>query len=457
MLRNVNKLLIANRGEIACRIIRSCRRLDLRTVAVHSEADASALHVALADEAQPIGPAPARESYLRADRVLDAAKVRGADAVHPGYGFLSENAAFAEAVQASGLLWIGPSPRSIRDMGDKERARALAHGAGVPVLPGSPRFAMGELANLEASAREVGYPLLVKATAGGGGIGMRRVDAPERLRETAEATQSMASKAFGDGTIYLERYIERARHVEMQVFGFGDGTAVHLHERDCSIQRRFQKVIEESPAPRLPAAVRERMAEAAVRLCRQERYAGAGTIEFVVDADTFDFYFLEMNTRIQVEHPVTEMNTGRDLVAMQIEHARGKLAHLDQRDIVARGHAIECRIYAENPAKHFMPSPGRLARFALPEPSDDLRIDTGFREGDEVTFFYDPMIAKVIAHGPTRDAAIGRMIDALDAIEIEGLAANVAFLRATMRHSEFRAGNVFTGFVDRFKADLVRV
>ena len=453
----MNKLLIANRGEIACRIIRSCRRLDLRTVAVHSDADASALHVALADEAQAIGPAPARESYLRADRLLEAAKVRGADAVHPGYGFLSENAAFAEAVQADGLVWIGPSPRSIRDMGDKERARVLAGEAGVPVVPGTRRFPMGEIAGLEASAGEVGYPLLVKATAGGGGIGMRRVDAPERLRETAEATQSMASKAFGDGTIYLERCIERARHVEMQVFGFGDGTAVHLHERDCSIQRRFQKVIEESPAPRLPFGVRERMAEAAVRLCRQQRYAGAGTIEFVVDADTFEFYFLEMNTRIQVEHPVTEMNTGRDLVAMQIDHARGKLVNLDQRDIVARGHAIECRLYAENPAKHFMPSPGRLARFALPEPCDDLRIDTGFREGDEVTFFYDPMIAKVIAHGPTRDAAIERMTEALDAIEVEGPATNVAFLRATMRHPEFRAGNVFTGFVDRFKGDLVRI
>ena len=455
-MHDVNKLLIANRGEIACRIIRSCRRLDLCTVAVHSEADANALHVALADEAQPIGPAPARESYLRGDRVLDAAKLRGADAVHPGYGFLSENAAFAEAVQASGLVWIGPSPRSIRDMGDKERARALARDAGVPVLPGSARFPLDELANLEVAAREVGYPLLVKATAGGGGIGMRRVDAPERLRETALATQSMASKAFGDGTIYLERYIERARHVEMQVFGFGNGAAVHLHERDCSIQRRYQKVVEESPAPRLPAEVRERMAEAAVRLCRQERYAGAGTIEFVVDADTFDFYFLEMNTRIQVEHPVTEMNTGRDLVAMQIEHARGKLAQLEQRDIITRGHAIECRLYAENPAKHFMPSPGRLARFALPEPCDGLRIDTGFREGDEVTFYYDPLIAKVIAHGPTRDAAIERMVNALDAIEIEGPATNVAFLRATMRHSEFRAGNVFTGFVDRFKGELVR-
>jgi acetyl/propionyl-CoA carboxylase alpha subunit len=452
----VKKVLIANRGEIACRVIRSCRALDLCTVAVYSEADTHALHVALADEAHPIGPSPARESYLRADRVLAAAKASGADAVHPGYGFLSENAGFAEAVQGAGLAWIGPSPRSIRDMGDKERARALAREAGVPVLPGSARFAAGELDGLDAAAREVGYPLLVKATAGGGGIGMRRVDTADKLRETAAATQSMAGKAFGDGTIYLERYIERARHVEMQVFGFGDGNAIHLYERDCSIQRRYQKVIEESPAPRLPDEVRGRMAEAATRLCRQQRYAGAGTIEFVVDADTFEFWFLEMNTRIQVEHPVTEMNTQRDLVAMQIELARGTLERLDQEAIATRGRAIECRIYAENPAKNFMPSPGRLARFALPDTGRDLRIDTGYREGDDVTFFYDPMIAKVIAHGPSRDAAIGRMLAALEAIDIEGPATNVTFLRATLRNPEFVAGNVFTGFVDRHRSELLQ-
>ncbi len=451
----MNKVLIANRGEIACRIMRSCRELHLRTVAVYSEADAKSLHVAMADESHAIGPAQARDSYLRADRVLEAAKASGADAVHPGYGFLSENETFAEAVQGAGLTWIGPSAASMRDMGDKGRARALAAEAGVPILPGSPRIAAGDLDKLDAAGREVGFPLLVKATAGGGGIGMRRVDAPEKLRETAEATQSMATKAFGDGTIYLERYIERARHVEMQVFGFGDGHAIHLYERDCSIQRRYQKVIEESPAPGLPADVRRRMAEAAVNLCKRERYAGAGTIEFVVDADTLEFFFLEMNTRIQVEHPVTEMNTGRDLVAMQIEHASGNLPRVDQGEIVAQGHAIECRIYAENPARNFMPSPGRLARFALPEVTDDLRIDSGYREGDEITFFYDPMIAKVIAHGADREAAIERMLRALDASDIQGPATNVAFLRATLRHPEFRAGKVFTGFVDRFKADLV--
>jgi acetyl/propionyl-CoA carboxylase alpha subunit len=324
----------------------------------------------------------------------------------------------------------------------------------VPVLPGSRRFAPGALDGIESAAQRVGYPLLVKAAAGGGGIGMRRVDASVKLREIAEATQSMASKAFGDGTIYLERLVERARHVEIQVFGLGDGQAVHLYERDCSIQRRYQKVIEESPAPGLPAEVRERMADAAARLCREQRYASAGTIEFVVDAGTFEFFFLEMNTRIQVEHPVTEMNTGRDLVAMQIEQARGGLRRLAQSDIAARGHAIECRIYAENPARNFMPSPGRLVRFELPEASDEVRIDSGFRASDEVTFFYDPMIAKVICHADTRDAAIDRMIRTLDAIAIEGPATNVRFLRATVDHPQFREGNVFTGFVDRFKTAL---
>jgi len=450
----VNKVLIANRGEIACRIIRSCRRLDLRTVAVHSEADAQALHVELADEAHPIGPAPARESYLRPDRLLAAARASGADAIHPGYGFLSENAAFADAVRSSGLVWIGPSPESIRDMGDKERARELASRAGVPVLPGSVRFEPGLLDGIEAAAERVGYPLLVKASAGGGGIGMRRVDAPEKLREIAAATQSMAQKSFGDGTIYLERYVERARHVEIQVFGLGDGNAVHLYERDCSIQRRYQKVIEESPAPGLPSEVRARMAGAAAQLCREQRYAGAGTVEFVVDADSGAYYFLEMNTRIQVEHPVTEMNTGLDLVAMQIEQAQGRLRHLAQSDIAASGHAIECRIYAENPARNFMPSPGRLTRFALPAETDEVRIDSGFREGDEVTFHYDPMIAKVICHDATRDRAIDRMIRTLDAIAVEGPATNVRFLRATLGHPEFREGRVFTGFIDRFRSAL---
>ena len=340
-------VLVANRGEIACRVMRSCRSLGLRTVAVYSEADRQSMHVQSADAAVAIGPSSPRESYLNMERLIAAAQASGADAVHPGYGFLSENAEFAQAVLAAGMVWIGPTPQVIRDMGDKQRARELARASGLPILPGSARFPFGELGSLEDAGAQVGYPLLVKAAAGGGGIGMRRVDRSEQLRPMAEATQSMAQNAFGDGAIYLERFIERARHVEVQVFGFGDGNAIHLHERDCSTQRRFQKVIEESPAPLLAQTVRQRMADAATRLCADQRYGGAGTVEFVVDADTHEFFFLEMNTRIQVEHPVTEMNTGRDLVAMQIEHALGTLTAMAQSDIDAQGHAVECRIYAE--------------------------------------------------------------------------------------------------------------
>ena len=451
----MKKILVANRGEIACRVIESCRRLGIATVAVHSEADVGALHVSFADEAVPIGPAPARESYLVAGRLVEAAIASGAQGIHPGYGFLSENAAFARAVEAAKLVWIGPDPRSIQNMGDKERAREIATVSGVPVLPGSVRFDDEGLEGIEEAAARVGYPLLVKASAGGGGIGMRRVDDEASLRMVAEATASMAGKAFGDPAIYLERFVERARHVEIQVFGFGDGRAVHLHERDCSLQRRFQKVIEESPAPGLPAALREGMARAAVALCRHERYRGAGTVEFVVDAQRMDFHFLEMNCRIQVEHPVTEMTTGADIVAWQIELARGNLAPIEQSRIVASGHAIECRLYAENPAKHFMPSPGRLVRFRMPEPSDDVRVDTGFREGDEVTFHYDPLLAKIIVRGEDRETAFCRMRKALDGVEVDGIATNSAYLAACMEHPEFVAGGVTTDFISRNHKALV--
>jgi acetyl/propionyl-CoA carboxylase alpha subunit len=452
----VHKVLIANRGEIACRIVRACRKLGLASVAVYSDADAGALHAELADEAHPIGPADARESYLRADKLLEVARRSGADAVHPGYGFLSERPSFAQAVIEAGLVWIGPSARNIDDMGDKERARVLATRCGVPVVPGSGRFATADLEGLEAAADSVGYPLLVKAAAGGGGIGMRRVDDAAALRATALATQSMAAKAFGDGTVYLERSIPIARHVEVQVFGFGDGRAVHFHERDCSTQRRFQKIIEESPAPGLPDTTRERMAEAALQLCAAQQYEGAGTVEFIVDAATFDFYFLEMNTRIQVEHPVTEMNTGRDLVAFQIDFARGAIEGLEQKAIASRGHAIECRIYAENPAKQFLPSPGVLERFVLPPQSGDVRIDSGYRAGDRVTHFYDPLIAKLVCHADDRGSAIERTLDSLSRLDIAGIATNVAFLRATIAHPAFRAGDVFTGFVDAHKAELIQ-
>ena len=451
-MRRVASLLIANRGEIACRVIRAAKALGLRTIAVHSDVDATALHVEMADAAIAIGTARPADSYLRAAAVVQAARDARADAVHPGYGFLAENAAFAQAVEDAGLVWVGPAPRTIEDMGDKERARLLAKAAGVPVLPGSARFAPGDLGGLAEDAARVGYPLLVKASAGGGGIGMRLVERPEDLLKTVEATQGLAARAFGDGTVFLERFVRNARHVEIQVFGFGDGHAIHCFERECSVQRRFQKIVEESASPGLAPRVREAMAAAAVALARQERYRSAGTIEFVLDDDTGAFYFLEMNTRIQVEHPVTELVTGLDLVAMQLRLAMGE--HLSADIPRHGGHAIEVRICAENPAKMFLPSPGRIARLVLPE-GDGIRVDTGVREGDAVTPNYDSMIAKVIVHAATREAAIGRMLAALDATEIDGITTNVAFLRRVVNHAAFRAGRTLTSFVDAHRADLI--
>jgi 3-methylcrotonyl-CoA carboxylase alpha subunit len=445
---DAGRVLIANRGEIARRIIRSCRRLGLETVAVYSEADAASAHVEDADQAHCIGKPRAQESYLLIERILEAARTSGAGLVHPGYGFLSENAAFARAVGAAGLVWIGPHPDQIEMMGDKQRAREAAMAAGVPILPGSARFVEGGLQGIEEAAAAVGFPLLVKAAAGGGGIGMRRVDAPDKLAEVAAAAQSMAARAFGDGAIYFERYVPHARHVEIQVFGFGDGRAVHFFERDCSVQRRFQKVIEECPAPGLPAELTQRMAKTAVALARAVKYAGAGTVEYVVDADTLEFFFLEMNTRIQVEHAVTEMVTGADLVAMQIEFARGRLDRMDQNAIMRKGCSIECRLYAENPAKMFMPSPGVLGVFRFPEQSATLRIDSGYREGDQVTPYYDPLIAKIIAWGEDRAAAIANAADALKSTRVEGIKTNREFLVACLEDTVFASGRATTRFID---------
>ena len=449
----IRSVLIANRGEIACRVIRACRELGLRTVAVHSDADANALHAELADIAVPIGPAPAAQSYLDAAKVLAAGIEHGADAVHPGYGFLSENSAFARAARTAGLVWIGPDPQTLDAMGDKEQARRVAEASGIPVLPGSGR--LGAPQTWLAQARAVGFPLLVKAVGGGGGIGMKRVDATTALQATVESAQALAAKAFGCRDVYLERYVERARHVEIQVFGDGEGGAVHLFERECSVQRRFQKIVEESPAPGLSAAALARMASAAVALAAAQRYRGAGTVEFVVDARTEEFFFLEMNTRIQVEHGVTEMVTGVDLVQWQIRLAAGTAARLTQQDIRRTGAAIECRLYAENPAKHFLPSPGRLARLRLPAASAQLRIDTGVREGDTVTPYYDPMIAKLIAHGADRAAALQTMDEALREVQIDGIAHNAAFLRSLLAHDDFTAGRIDTGFVERERAALL--
>jgi 3-methylcrotonyl-CoA carboxylase alpha subunit len=453
-MASINRVLVANRGEIACRVLGSCRKLGIETVAVYSEADRSAAHVQMADQAVLIGPPRPGDSYLKKDAILAAASQTGADAIHPGYGFLSENAEFAQAVLDAGLVWIGPRPDTIRDMGDKQRAREIAIGAGVPVVPGSRRFEPDDIADVEASAAQVGYPLLVKAVAGGGGIGMRRVDKPEDLLAVVQASQSMAAKAFGNGAIFLERYIARARHVEIQVFGFGDGQAVHLYERDCSLQRRFQKIIEESPAPGLPQATRTRMAQAAVDLCRNARYLGAGTVEFIVDAESFEFFFLEMNTRIQVEHPVTEMVTGRDLVAMQIDLARDKLPAFPQASLTSSGHAIECRLYAEDPAKMFMPSPGRLSVFRPPAGTPHVRVDSGYREGDEITPFYDPMVAKIIVHAADRDAARHLAVQALQQFQIEGIRNNRDFLITCLQHPVFAQGDVSTAFVESYKKAL---
>jgi acetyl/propionyl-CoA carboxylase alpha subunit len=453
----MRKLLIANRGEIACRIIRSAKALGVETVAVYSEADATALHVGAADEAVAIGPPKPAESYLQIDKLLEAARSAGADAVHPGYGFLAENAEFAAGVIASGLHWVGPEPQQISTMGDKERARRVALEVGVPVLPGSDRItAADDEAALIAAAEDVGFPLLVKASAGGGGIGMRRVDSVAQLAKVVEATQTMAERSFGDPTIFMERYVARARHIEIQVFGFGDGRAVHFFERECSIQRRFQKIIEEAPACNLPGDVRDSIAASAVALTVNQSYRGAGTVEFIVDAESHEFFFLEMNTRIQVEHPVTEMITGYDLVALQLRLARGDdLSGITQDNIQGSGHAIECRIYAENPAKMFLPSPGDLDVLIMPDATDRVRIDTGVKQGDKITAYYDPMIAKLICHGESREHALDQMSDSLSAARIEGISHNLDFLANVIAHDDFRRGDVFTGFIDMHKEKLI--
>lgn len=451
----ISKLLIANRGEIAVRIMRSCRSLGIDTVAVNSDVDRNALHVSCADAAIEIGPGRASDSYLRIDAVIDAARDAGCDAIHPGYGFLAESETFAAAVEAAGMIFVGPRPETIALMGNKIRARHAAEQAGLPVLSGSRRFATGDLDGLRAAADAIGYPLLVKAAAGGGGIGMNVVESPERLEAQATSTQKAAQRAFGDGTIFLERFIRNARHIEVQVFGLGDGRATHLHERECSIQRRFQKIVEESPSPGIGSDLRRRMTVAAVDLAHDCRYSGAGTVEFIVDDDTGDFFFLEMNTRIQVEHPVTEAVTGVDLVSLQMRHAAGEA--LDREllfGVPVSGHAIEVRLCAENPARAFMPSPGRLVRLKLPSDVPGCRVDAGVRSGDEISPYYDSLIAKIICRGDTRESAMSAMRDALGATEVEGVATNLGMLRAIMANEDFRAGRTFTSFVETNRSVL---
>jgi 3-methylcrotonyl-CoA carboxylase alpha subunit len=451
-----SSVLIANRGEIACRIIRTARRMGLRTIAVYSDADAQALHVRLANEAVPIGPPAAAQSYLSIDRLVAAAKAARADAVHPGYGFLSENAGFAQSCLDAGLVFIGPPPAAIRAMGLKDSAKTLVEAAGVPVVPGfhgerqEPDF-------LKRKAYEIGYPVLVKAVAGGGGKGMRRVERHADFEGALQAAQREAQSAFGDARVLIEKYVNAPRHIEMQVFADRHGNAIHLNERDCSLQRRHQKVIEEAPAPGMSAALRAAMGEAAVAAAKAVGYEGAGTVEFIVDGTgglTADrFWFMEMNTRLQVEHPVTEEITGLDLVEWQFRIAAGEMLPLTQAQVPLAGHAVEARLYAEDPERGFLPSTGRLLALEFPA-GEGLRVDTGVETGSEVTPFYDPMIAKVIARGQTRDEALDRLAAALDQTVVAGPRSNAAFLAALARAPGFRKGDFDTGFIDAHLAEL---
>ena len=449
----IRTLLIANRGEIAVRIARTAKAMGVRTIAVYSEVDANAAHVAACDEAHAIGPAPAVESYLRGDRIIAAAKAAGAEAIHPGYGFLSENAEFARACEAAGLIFVGPPADAIEAMGSKAGAKAMMEAARVPTVPGyhgadqSPEI-------LAVEAERIGYPVLLKASAGGGGKGMRAVEKPDDFGRALEGACRESQAAFGDDRMLIEKYLQRPRHVEVQVFADSHGNVVHLHERDCSLQRRHQKVVEEAPAPDLTPDTRRAMGEAAVAAARAVGYVGAGTVEFIMDQDG-SFYFMEMNTRLQVEHPVTEAITGLDLVAWQLQVASGEILPVSQDNIKIDGHAVEVRLYAEDPARDFLPQTGHLKRLRLPHRQAGIRVDAGVRSGDTVSVYYDPMIAKVVAHGRDRADALAKLSDALDRIEVVGLSTNAAFLARITRHPAFVGGEIDTGFLERHKSDLL--
>jgi len=443
------RLLIANRGEIACRIMRTARRLGIETVAVYSDADRNALHVRSADSAVRIGPAPARESYLRIEALIDAVKKSGADAVHPGYGFLAENAEFAAACGAV-CTFVGPSADAIRAMGSKIEAKRIVAAAGAPIVPGY--LADQDPARLAAAAEEIGYPVLIKASAGGGGKGMRVVRSAREFSNSLAAARRESKAAFGDDAVLLEKYLSAPKHIEVQILADTHGRTLYLFERDCSVQRRHQKVIEEAPAPTIDAAQRVRMGEAAVKAAAAIDYTGAGTIEFITEGDAY--YFMEMNTRLQVEHPVTEAILGLDLVEWQLRIAAGQSLPFAQSDLVIHGHAIEARVYAENPRKKFLPSTGRLPHVRFP---DGVRVDAGVVSGDEVTMHYDPMIAKITAHGSTRDEAINRLNDALAECEVAGVEHNVAFLRKVLSDDVFRSGRYDTGLIDARGDTLIPV
>ncbi len=450
--RPITKVLVANRGEIAVRVMRTCREMGIATVAVYSDADRGALHVRKADEAVHIGPSPSRESYLAIQKIVDAAKRTGADAVHPGYGFLSENAEFARALQAAGITFIGPLPESMDAMGVKTTARRNMKAAGVPTVPGS-EGPIADEEDAEAFADAVGYPVMIKAAAGGGGKGMKKCERSEDFLALWRSAKRESASAFGDDRLYIEKFLERPRHVEIQVFADAQGHAIWIGERECSVQRRQQKVVEETPSCVLDEGLRQAMGQVAVRAAKAVDYRGAGTVEFLVDAHR-NFYFLEMNTRLQVEHPVTEMTTGLDLVRMQIEVARGEPI-IAQDQVVRRGHAIEARIYAEDPARGFMPSPGKITYLRVPG-GPGIRDDSGVYGGWVVPQFYDPLISKLVAWAPTRAQAIERLLRALAEYTVHGITTNVAYLSAVVAHPAFRSGDYDTGFCERYARDLVK-
>lgn len=448
------KILIANRGEIAVRIIRACRDLNISPVAVYSEADAAAVHVSLCDEAVSIGPAASVQSYLDIAKIIDAAKKTNADAIHPGYGFLAENADFTAAVNQAGLTFIGPGVEAMRVMGSKTSARSAAVAAGVPIVPGTVA-ALNSFAEAETTAKQFGYPVMLKASAGGGGKGMRLVTSPGELRSSFDNAKAEAASAFGDSAVYLEKAVERPRHIEIQIIADTHGNVVHLGERECSIQRRHQKVIEECPSPINDASLREQMGAAAVKLARAVNYVGAGTVEFLVADATREFYFLEMNTRLQVEHPVTELVTGIDIVREQITVADGVPLSFTQEQVQWRGHAIECRVYAEDPENNFFPSPGMITHLRVPN-GPGIRDDSGIELNSEVSIHYDPMISKLAAWGRTREEAIDRLRRALGEYEVGGIKTTLPFFREIVRDRDFIEGRLDTGFITRFNERRAR-
>ncbi len=443
----INKILVANRGEIALRIMRSAREMGIQTVAVYSDADRNALHVRFADEACYIGPPPSGESYLRMDKIIAAARLVGVDAIHPGYGFLSENDAFAALVEEEGLIFIGPSSHSMQIMGSKLAAKEAVARYGVPLVPGTSK-PIDDINEALDVARKIGFPVLIKASAGGGGKGMRLVEREADFQEQMDRAVSEATSAFGDGSVFIEKYVTKPRHIEFQIFGDKHGNIVHLFERECSIQRRHQKVIEEAPSAVLTPQLRKAMGEAAVNVARAAAYYGAGTVEFILD-EKLNFYFLEMNTRLQVEHPVTEEITGLDLVKLQIAVASGEPLPFRQDEISFRGHAIEARVYAEDPANNFLPDIGKLQRYMRPQ-GHGIRVDDGFEAGMEIPFYYDPMIAKLVAYGENREDAIRKMIRAIDEYEITGIQTTLGFCRFVMNHESFRSGRFDTRFVEQY-------